>query len=55
MDSDYYIFKTIMTALDLNMVGEQLRTFVMKSTGCSLQQFEEVYEQIQAAWNKSAS
>lgn len=55
MDSDYYIFKTIMTALDLNMVGEQLRTFVMKSTGCTLQQFEQVYEQIQAAWNKSAS
>lgn len=55
MDSDYYIFKTIMTALDLNMVGEQLRTFVMKSTGCTLQQFEQVYEQIQAAWNSSAS
>jgi hypothetical protein len=34
------------------MVGEQLRTFVMKSTGCTLQQFEQVYEQIQAAWNK---
>jgi hypothetical protein len=55
MDSDYFVFKTIMTALDLNMVGEQLRTFVMKSTGCTLQQFEQVYEQIQAAWNKSAS
>jgi hypothetical protein len=55
MDSEYFVFKTIMTALDLNMVGEQLRTFVMKSTGCTLQQFEQVYEQIQAAWNKSAS
>jgi len=55
MDSDYFVFKTIMTALDLNMVGEQLRTFVMKSTGCTLQQFEQVYEQIQAAWNISAS
>jgi hypothetical protein len=52
MDNEYFVFKTIITALDLNMVGEQLRTFVMQSTGCSLEQFEQVYEQIQAAWTK---
>ncbi len=52
MDSDYYIFKTIMTALELNMVGENLRLFVMNSTGCSLENFEQVYSQVQEAWNK---
>jgi len=52
MDNEYLVFDTIMTALDLNMVGEQLRIFVMQSTGCSLEQFEQVYEQIQAAWVK---
>jgi hypothetical protein len=52
MDNEYFVFKTIMTALELNLTGEGLRTFVMKSTGCTFEQFEQVYEQIQAAWIK---
>jgi hypothetical protein len=52
MDNEYFVIKTIMTALNLNLTGEGLRTFVMQSTGCSLEQFEEIYEQIQAAWIK---
>jgi len=52
MDKEYFVFKTILTALDLNLVGEGLRNFVMSSTGCTLELFEQVYEQIQAAWMK---
>lgn len=48
----YYIFKSIMTGLELNLTGMGLVRFVQSSTGCTLQEFETVYEEIQDAWNK---
>lgn len=52
MSTDYHIFKTIMTGLDLNLTGMSLVRFVQSSTGCTLEQFEEIYQQIQEAWIK---
>ncbi len=52
MDKEYFIFKTIMTALDLNLVGQELINFVINSTGCTVKEFEYIYEQIQEVWCK---
>jgi hypothetical protein len=48
----YFIFKTIITGLDLNLTGSGLQKFVQNSTGCSIQEFETEYQEIQAAWMK---
>lgn len=50
--NDYFIFKSILTGLDLSLTGMGLLNFVRSSTGCTLDQFEEVYDQIQEAWTK---
>lgn len=52
MVTDYYIFKLILEGLDLNLTGMSLVRFVQAGTGCSLEQFEQVYQQIQEAWLK---
>lgn len=52
MSTEYHIFKTIMTGLELNLTGMSLFRFVQSSTGCTLEQFEEIYQQIQEAWLK---
>ena len=52
MGSDYHIFKAIFTGLELNLTGMGLFNFVQRSTNCTLEKFEEVYEQIQEAWIK---
>lgn len=52
MGSEYHIFKTILTGLELNLTGMGLFNFVQRSTGCTLETFEEVYQQIQEAWHK---
>lgn len=48
--TEYQVFKAILDAIDLNMVGEGLRTFVQDSTGCSYSLFEQVYSEIQQSW-----
>lgn len=53
MSTDYYIYKTILTGLELNLTGMSLLRFVQSSTNCTLEKFEEIYEQIQEAWQKS--
>ena len=52
MSTEYHIFKSIMTGLELNLTGMGLFNFVQRSTGCSLEKFEEIYQQIQEAWIK---
>lgn len=52
MGSDYHIFKSILTGLELNLTGMGLFNFVQRSTSCSLEKFEEIYQQIQEAWHK---
>jgi hypothetical protein len=52
MDKEYFIFKTIMTALDLDLVGKELADFVTNSTGCTVKEFEYIYEQVLEAWCK---
>lgn len=41
-----------MTGLELNLTGMGLFNFVQRSTGCTLQEFEDVYQEIQEAWHK---
>lgn len=48
--TEYQVFKAILDAIELNLVGERLRTFVQDSTGCSYNMFEQVYSQIQQSW-----
>lgn len=52
MTTDYHVFKTILTGLELNLVGMGLFNFVQRSTGCTLEKFEQVYQQIQETWQK---
>lgn len=52
MTTEYHLFKTILDGLDLNLTGMSLFRFVQSSTSCTLEQFEEVYQQIQEAWIK---
>lgn len=52
MNNEYYIFKLILEGLDLNLTGMSLLRFVQAGSGCSLQEFEQVYQQIQDAWHK---
>lgn len=42
---DYYIIKNILTALDLGLTGEGMRTFVQSSTNCTLEQYEAILEE----------
>lgn len=53
--TDYQVFRATLEGLDLKMVGEGLRRFVQSSTGCTLQHFEEVYQEIQETWVPSST
>jgi hypothetical protein len=52
MTTEYHLFKLILEGLDLKLTGMSLFRFVQAGTGCSLEDFEEVYQQIQEAWRK---
>lgn len=43
--NDYFVIKTLRTGLELNLTGEALRLFVQTGTGCSLEQYNKVYEE----------
>lgn len=52
METEYHIFKVILEGLGLNLTRPALLEFVQNGTGCTEEQFEEVYEQIREAWIK---
>jgi hypothetical protein len=52
MSDQYYVLKSILTALELNLVGEALREFVQRSTGCDIHTFHQVYDEVVQAWTK---
>lgn len=52
MTTHYHIYKAILAGLELNLTGMSLFDFVRGVTDCELELFEEIYEEIMAAWNK---
>ena len=50
--TQYFIIKTILSALELNMTGEMLREFVQRSTGCSVHEFHQCYDEVVKAQTK---
>ena len=51
-NNNYFVLKTIFDGLNLKLLGQELETFVVNSTGCTPEEFYDCYDEVILAWTK---